>query len=396
MTGRVRPLDGIRVVDLSQNLAGPFCTQILADLGADVIKVEPPGGDPARDWAPPQWGGDGTMFLSVNRGKRSITLDLKRDDARAVLDALVARADIFVESFRRGTAERLGCGPEALRARHPALIYCSVRAYGADGPLADLPGYDALAQAHGGLISVTGQPDAPARVGTSVVDYGTGTWAALAILAALRERDRTGQGNHVVAALYESAISYNAYHLMGYFADGTVPERHGTGFPAIAPYGAFAAADGELMIAGANDALFQKLCRALGLDDVARDPRWQSNQQRVAEKSALRAAIERVTRQLPVATLEARLRAAGVPCAAIRSIDQVASEPQTSAGGLLHATPRDDAPELRGPLPPLRWDGARAAADRPPPHAGQHTREILEELGLTYGIPGEPGEERAS
>ncbi|HEU5207864.1 MAG TPA: CoA transferase [Longimicrobiales bacterium] len=393
MSVRPRPLAGIRVVDLSQNIAGPFCTQILADLGADVVKVEPPGGDPAREWAPPQWGADGTMFLSVNRGKRSITLDLKRDDARAVLDALVARADIFVESFRRGVAERLGCGAEALRERHPALIYGSVRAYGADGPLADLAGYDALAQAHGGLISVTGQPDAPARVGTSVVDYGTGTWAALAILAALRERDQSGQGTHVVAALYETAIGYNAYHLMGYFADGTVPQRHGTGFPAIAPYGAFAAADGELMIAGANDALFQKLCAALDLDSAAREPRWQTNPQRVADEATLRAEIERVTRQLPVATLEARLRTAGVPCAAIRSIDQVADEPQTSAGGLLHATPRDDAPALRGPLPPLRWNGARAAADRPPPHAGEHTQQILEELGFAPNRPGITQEE---
>ena len=291
MTERPAPLAGLRIIDLSQNLAGPFCTQILADLGADVIKVEPPGGDPARDWAPPQWGSDGTMFLSVNRGKRSITLDLKRDDARAVLDALVASADVFVESFRRGVVERLGYGADVLRERHPALIYCSVRAYGADGPLADLPGYDALAQAHGGLISVTGQRDAPARVGTSVVDYGTGTWAALAILAALREGDRTGAGSHVTAALYETAINYNAYHLMGYFADGTVPRRHGTGFPAIAPYGAFRAADGELMIAGANDALFHKLCDALGLQDVARDARWQSNPQRVADEAALRERI---------------------------------------------------------------------------------------------------------
>ncbi|MHB1169783.1 MAG: CaiB/BaiF CoA transferase family protein [Longimicrobiales bacterium] len=393
MSGRPAPLAGLRIIDLSQNLAGPFCTQILADLGADVIKVEPPGGDPARDWAPPQWGRDGTMFLSVNRGKRSITLDLKRDDARAVLDALVASADVFVESFRRGVAERLGCGADVLRARHPALIYCSVRAYGADGPLADLPGYDALAQAHGGLISVTGQPDEAARVGTSVVDYGTGTWAALAVLAALRERDRTGAGSHVTAALYETAINYNAYHLMGYFADGTVPERHGTGFAAIAPYGAFRAADGELMIAGANDALFRKLCDALGLQDVARDARWQSNPQRVADEAALRERIEEVTRTLLIEELEARLRAAGVPCAAIRSIDEVANEPQTSAGGLLHATPRDDAPDLRAPLPPLRWNGARAAADRPPPHRGEHTQQIFEELGFTPDTSGDSQEE---
>ncbi|MGH7445567.1 MAG: CaiB/BaiF CoA transferase family protein, partial [Longimicrobiales bacterium] len=370
-------------VDLAQNLAGPFCTQILADLGADVIKVEPPGGDPARAWTPPQWGTDGTMFLSVNRGKRSITLNLKQARDREVLLALVDRADVMVESFRRGVAERLGCGADAIRARRPTLVYCSVTAYGAAGPLAGLPGYDALAQAHGGLIAVTGQPDAPARIGTSVVDYGTGTWAALAILAALRERETTGTGSHVVAALYETALAYNAYHLMGYLADGTMPGRHGTGFPAIAPYGAFPAADGELMIAAGNDALFDRLCTALGITALAEDPRWQSNPQRVAGEPELRAAIERVTRTLPIAVLEGRLRDAGVPCAPIRTIDQVVAEPQTQLGGILHATPRDDAPALRAPLPPLRWNGARAAADRPPPHAGEHTNQILDELGFT-------------
>lgn len=382
MHERVQPLEGLRVIDLAQNLAGPFCTQILADLGADVVKVEPPGGDPARAWAPPQWGGDGTMFLSVNRGKRSITLDLKQERGRAVLLALVDRADILVESFRRGVMDRLGLDATTLRARRPSLVYCSVTAYGAEGPLADLPGYDALAQAHAGLIAVTGQPDAPARIGTSVVDFGTGAWAALAVLAALRERDRTGKGSHVVAALYETAIAYNAYHLMGFLADGTLPQRHGTGFPAIAPYGAFPAADGELMIAAANDALFQRLCDALGLQALAADPRWATNPLRVAGEAELRAAIEHVTRSLRLAELEAALRRAGVPCAPIRALDEVAREPQTRSGGMLHDTPRDDAPTLCSPLPPLRWNGMRAAADRPPPHPGEHTREVLEELGL--------------
>ena len=382
----MKPLAGLRVVDVAQNLAGPFCAQILADLGADVIKVEPPGGDPARMWAPPAWGADGTMFLSANRGKRSIVLDLKQPRDRDVLYALVDRADVFVESFRRGVPERLGCGAAALRARRPALIYCSITAFGDDGPLAPLPGYDSLAQAYGGLIAVTGSADAPARVGTSVVDYGTGTWAALAVLAALRERDRTGEGTHVVAALYETALGYNAYHLMGYLADGTVPGRHGTGFPAIAPYGAFPAADGELMIAAANDALFQRLCDALGLAALARDARWATNPQRVAGAHTLRAEIERVTRTIPLARLEGMLRAAGVPCAPVRTIDQVATEPQTLESGILHATPRADAPGLTAPLPPLQWDGARAAADRPPPRPGEHTAGILHELGLASNL----------
>jgi crotonobetainyl-CoA:carnitine CoA-transferase CaiB-like acyl-CoA transferase len=385
-----QPLRGLRVVELAQNLAGPFCGQILADLGADVIKVEPPGGDPARAWAPPAWGADGTMFLSVNRGKRSITLDLKDAKACDVLHALVARADIVVESFRAGVAERLGIDAATLRARRPSLIYCSVTAYGADGPLAHLPGYDSLAQAHAGLISVTGQPDAPARVGTSIVDFGTGTWAALGILAALRERDRTGAGSHVVAALYETALGMNAYHLMGYLADGTVPRPHGTGFPSIAPYGSFAAADGELMIAAGNDALFRKLCDVLGLTSLAREARYASNPQRVAADEELSAVIENVTRGMPLAELESKLRAAGVPCAPVRTIDQVLAEPQTQHSGILHRTARADAPDLASPLPPLRWNGSRAAADRPPPHAGEHTTRILQELGMA--LPQEEAE----
>ena len=376
------PLRGIRVIELAQNLAGPFCGQILADLGADVIKVEPPGGDPARAWAPPAWGADGTMFLSVNRGKRSIILDLKQEKERDVLFALVDRADIIVESFRAGVAERLGIDAATLRARRPSLIYCSVTAYGSEGPLAHLPGYDSLAQAHSGLISVTGQPDAPARVGTSSVDFGTGTWAALGVMAALRERDRTGQGSHVVAALYETALGFNAYHLMGFLADGTIPRPHGTGFPSIAPYGSFAAADGELMIAAGNDTLFRRLCDALGLASLAHDARYASNPQRVAADAELTAAIENVTRRMPLAELEETLRAAGVPCAPVRTIDQVVDEPQTKVSGILHQTPRADAPDLASPLPPLRWDGSRAAADRPPPAAGEHTARILQELGL--------------
>lgn len=377
-----KPLSGLHVIDLSQNLAGPFCAQILADLGAAVIKVEPPGGDPARAWAPPAWGADGTMFLSVNRGKRSITLDLKDPKQRDVLLALVARADIIVESFRAGVTERLGIDAATLRGHQPSLVYCSVTAYGSDGPLAHLPGYDSLAQAAAGIISVTGQPDQPARVGTSIVDFGTGTWAALGVLAALRERDRTGEGAHVVAALYETALGMNAYHLMGCLADGTVPTPQGTGFASIAPYGSFAAADGALMIAAGNDALFQKLCDVLGLGAAARSPRFATNPLRVAAEAELTALIEDVTRTLPIAELESRLRAAGVPCAPVRTIDQVLAEPQTQQSGILHGTPRADAPDFASPLPPLRWDGKRAASDRPPPQPGEHTARILQELGL--------------
>ena len=365
-------LAGIRVIDLSQNLAGPYCAQILADLGADVVKVEPPGGDPARAWGPPYVGGDGAMFLSANRGKRSVMLDLKTVAGRARIRQEVAAADVLIESYRPGVAERLGVDAATLRAEWPRLIHCTITAYGTAGPLAGLPGYDSLAQAHGGLISVTGQPGQPARVGTSVVDFGTGMWAALAVTAALRARDQSGQGAHIVTSLYETALAYNAYHLIGYYADGTVPQPHGTGFPAIAPYGGFATASGDILIAAGNDRLFGLLCDALALYDLADDPRFAGNADRVRNEGELRELIEARTRQIALPELEQRLRAAGVPCAAIRSIDEVAAEPQTRASGLMMDIPFGDE-TLTAPGLPFTWDGERPGTSIAPPRLAEST-----------------------
>jgi formyl-CoA transferase/CoA:oxalate CoA-transferase len=374
------------VIDLSQNLAGPCCTQILADLGASVIKVEPPGGDPARAWGPPFCGPDSTLFLSANRNKRSIVLDLKQEWGREVLERLVARADVFVQSLRAGAIERLGFGPDAVRAAHPRLVYCSVTAYGARGPLRDLPGYDPLLQARGGLMSVTGIPGQPVRVGTSVVDMGTGMWAALGILAALRERDRTGTGAHVVASLFDTTLAWTAYHLMGWFAQGVVPEPRGASFPSIAPYGSFPARDGALMIAAANDALFVRLCSALGLDALAQDARFRTNPDRVAHRVALESRIAEATAQLDRSTLELRLREAGVPCAPIQRIDEVAADPHTAATGMI-ALAGQGPPGYRAIGLPLEWDGVRPEPGPPAPAAGQHTAEILAELGYDAGVP---------
>lgn len=379
------PLTGLVVLDLTQNVAGPFCTQILGDLGADVVKVERPGrGDEARAWAPPAWGPEGTVYLALNRNKRSLALDLKAPEARPVLDRLIRRADVLVESFRAGGAAALGVGPETARAANPRLVYCSVTAFGTRGPLRDLPGYDPMMQAYAGIMSLTGYPgQPPTRAGTSIVDMGTGMWAALAVLAALRERDRTGQGGEVTTALFDTAVAWIPYQLMGYLATGHVPERMGSATAMIVPYEAFPTADGSLMIAAPTDVLFRRLCDTLERPDLGADPRFADNPGRVRHRAALVPALQAATREHATATLLERLRAAGVTCAPIQSLDQVAADPQTKASEMLTPTPHPAIPDLYTVALPVRWDGARPAPRRPPPRIGEHTTEILAELGFT-------------
>jgi crotonobetainyl-CoA:carnitine CoA-transferase CaiB-like acyl-CoA transferase len=407
MTEPSLPLLGIRVVDLSQNLAGPYATMILADLGADVIKVEPPGGDPARKWGPPFVDGESPLFLCANRNKRSVVLDLTDDEDRRTLRRLAGLADVFVQAFRAGVIERLGFDEPTVRALRNDVIYASVSAYG-EGPLEHQPGYDPLLQAHAGLFSVTGHPgDAPARVGTSVVDLGTGIWTALGVLAALRTRDRTGEGAHVSTALLDTSLAWMAYHLQGYLATGQVPGPLGTGLGMIAPYQAFETADGRVMIGGGNDAIFHRLCGALELEELGRDPRFATNPDRVAHRVELADALEARTRALSTADLVDRLQGASVPCAPIHDVGEVVRDPQVRATGMLRGAP----PSVRWPLSgwydgpgtspqasesrgapdrgvagyvdvaiPPRWDGARAPVRRPPPAVGEHTEEVLAEL----------------
>lgn len=374
------PLHGVRVVDLSQNLAGPFATQILADLGADVVKVEPPGGDAARQWGPPFVDGQSPLFLCANRNKRSVVLDLAEDRDREALRRLVTGADVFVQAFRSGVIERLGFGRPEVRSLSPRVVYVSVTAFGAEGPRRDAPGYDPLMQAFSGLMSVTGHPgQPPARVGTSVVDLGTGLWTALAVLAALRTRESTGEGSHVTTSLLDTSLAWMAYHLQAFLGAGTVPGPRGSALGMIAPYQAFPASDGHLMIAAGNDASFQRLCAALDLDSLADDPRYATNPDRVAHREALVQAVAGRTRELPLAELEARLREAGVPNAPIQDVGEVARDPQVRASGMV----RDTAPQgLPDVAMPVRWDGRRPGVRRGPPRMGEHTGEVLRELGM--------------
>src|SRR5881296_346621 len=378
-------LDGIVVADFTQNVVGFFCMQILGDMGAEVVKVERPArGDDARAWAPPYWGNESATFLAMNRNKKSLALDLKVDGGLEVLRRLIARADVFVQSLRAGALGELGLDFAGAARINPRLVYCSITAFGARGPLADLPGYDPLMQAYGGLMSVNGHPgQEPARVGTSIVDMGTGMWAALGIVAGLRERDRTGRAVEVTTALFETALTWVSYHAAGFFGDGEIPQPQGSATAMIAPYQAFPTADGYVMIAAVSDALFRRLADALGDPGLGADPRFADNPARVRHREALVAAITARTRPLKTADLLDRLRAAGVPAAPILTVDRVLEEPQTAASGMLVAAPHPRLPDYRAVGLPIRWDRQRPGVRRVPPLLGEHSADVLTWLGYT-------------
>lgn len=376
------PLAGIRVCDVTQNLAGPFCSQILADLGATVFKVEPPGGDLGRAWGPPFWGSDSTLFLSANRAKKSIVLDLKQQDGRDVLSRLATSCDVFVQASRPGVAARLGMDYDSIRALREDVIYLSVSAYGQDGPMSDQPGYDPLMQAYTGMMALTGHADTPpTRVGGSVVDYGTGMWAAIAILAALRTRETTGKGAELETALMDTSLAWVSYHMMGYLATGEAPARAGSSLGAIAPYRAFQTSDGHVMIAAGNDAIFGRLCETLGLGPLLDDPRFSSNRDRVLNRTALDELVEDRTSRLPTSELLDLTRRHAVPASAIQSIPEVVEDAQVAASGMLLPTHHPEVPEYRDVSLPLRVDGVRPRGEGAPPAAGEHSRAVLSELG---------------
>jgi crotonobetainyl-CoA:carnitine CoA-transferase CaiB-like acyl-CoA transferase len=379
------PLAGARVLDVTTSIAGPFCAEILAALGADVIKVErPDGGDDGRTWGPPFWNGESAMFLSVNAGKRSLAISLRDERGRDVMLRLAERSDVFLQSLRPGLAEQLGLGPEAVRGRNPRLVYGSVGAYGRVGPLRHEPGYDALMQAAGGLISMTGEPGhSGVRVGSSLIDTGTGIWAALGITAALFERERTGVGAVVDTSLYETALTYIGYHLVGFLADGTVPTPQGTVFPMVAPYQVFPTRDGELMVAGGNDRLFRALCDVLGVTELASDPRFRTNPDRVRNREELVALLSDRLRQRDSADWQELLTAAGVPAAPVADVEDIVSAEQTRALEMIQPLPHPGIPDLRLAALPVSFDGERAGHRIPPPRVGEQTEEVLRDAGYT-------------
>jgi formyl-CoA transferase/CoA:oxalate CoA-transferase len=315
------PLVGVTVVDVSRVLTGPFCTLLLADLGARVIKVEQPGrGDETRAWGPPFVGGESAYFLSVNRNKESLALDLKHPGASAVVERLLARADVFVENFRPGTAARLKLAYEQLAPRYPRLVYCSISGFGQTGPRRSEPGYDAVVQAEGGLMSVTGPEEGPGyRLGVAIADLAAGLYAAFGIVLALVARERSGHGQLVDVGMLDATVSLLTYQAGIHFAGGH-PHALGNRHPTIAPYDTFPAADGEIVIAVGNDDQWRRLCAAAGLEPLAADPRFATNPDRVRRYAELRPLLEAALRARPREHWLARLREAGVPCGAVRSV----------------------------------------------------------------------------
>ena len=391
------PLAGLVVVDLSRVLAGPYCTMVLADLGARVIKVErPDGGDDARHIGPFVDTADGgrfsAYFASVNRGKESIALDLKEPADRRIFEALLQRADVLVENFRPGVMDRLGYGWPALHARFPRLIHAAVSGFGQTGPFRDRPAYDMVVQAMGGIMSVTGTPGGPpVRVGTSIGDITAGLFAVIGILAALRRREETGRGAQVDIAMLDGQLAILENAIARYAATGRDPEPLGARHPSITPFAAFRAADGHLVIAAGNDALFARLCEVLGRRELATDPRFRTNADRTEHAQALTALIEGALASAPAADWLARLEAAGIPCAPIQKVSEAVHHPQTVARGMIGTAPLPGGGSLMMAANPVRIREEReeetegAPGLPPPPALDEHRAAILAWLGIEEG-----------
>jgi crotonobetainyl-CoA:carnitine CoA-transferase CaiB-like acyl-CoA transferase len=373
------PLAGVRVIDLSRVLAGPYATMTLADLGADVVKVEHPrGGDETRSWGPPFAGGESAYFLSVNRGKRSVALDLKAPEGRELALELCARADVVIENFRSGGAARLGLDYAAVRARRPDVVYCTITGFGPREPQAR-PGYDFTVQAESGLMSITGDPERePTKVGVAVVDVLTGLNAAVAILAALHRRSRTGEGELIEVALLDSALAALVNVAAGALVTGEEAKRYGNAHPSIVPYQPFRTADGSLAVAAANDGLYQRLCAAIERPDLAEDQRYVTNNLRVRNRDSLVAELETVFAERPTGEWLRILLDAGVPAGEIRGVLAAIQAAGSATTDVRHPT----AGTLPVVKPPFSLEQASLQPPLPPPLLGQHTAEVLAELGV--------------
>jgi len=370
------PLQGITVLDLTRVLSGPYCTMLLADLGARVIKIEHPRkGDDTRGWGPPFQSGESSYFMSINRNKESVTLDFKQPEGRAVLERLIAGADVLVENFRPGTLTKLGLDYASIQAAHPRLIYCSISGYGHTGPRRREAGYDAVMQGEGGLMSITGGGDGPPyRLGVAIADIVSGMFAAQGITAALFAREHTGRGQGVDIAMLDSVAALLSYQAGIYFATGTPPGRLGNRHPTIVPYETFTASDGEFVLAVGNDDQWRRFCAVAG---VTEDERFATNRQRVLAYDELRPLVARQLGAHPRAYWLERLTAAGVPCGSVRDLHELFSDPQVAARAMIAELQHPAVGPMRVLGTPLKLSDTAASIRTPPPTLGQHTADVL-------------------
>ena len=376
------PLSGIRVLDLSRVLAGPFCSMLLADLGAEIIKVEMPGrGDDTRAY-PPNINGVSSYFLSINRGKKSITLDLKDKQAREALYRIAKKCDVVLENFRPGVTKRLGVDYDTLKEHNPRLVYCSISSFGQTGPYAQWPGYDLIIQGMGGLMGVTGEEGKPpVRIGVAMTDIGTGMYATIGILSALFSRLITGKGQYVDVSMMDGSISWMTYAAGNYFATGKNPERLGSAHPSIVPYQAFTAGDGKhLLIAAGNDRLFQMLCDGMNLGDLKQDERFKGNEDRVKNRVELISLLEQEFLGKERDEWLTILKEIGFPCAPVYSIDEIFRDPQVLHREMLMEMEHPKAGTIKQIGPVLKFSESQSNFSLPPPLLGEHTEEILRDL----------------
>ena len=380
----VAALDKIKVVDLTRTLAGPFCTMLMGDMGAEVVKIEEPtGGDETRKWTP-FVNGESTQFLTFNRNKRSLAVNLKEPEGLKIVKDLASDADVMIESFRAGTLDRLGLGYEDIKKTNPGVVYCSISGYGRTGPMADMPGYDLLIQAYSGLMSLTGDPDgSPLRIGSSLVDLFTGMMAYGTILTALRQRDQTGKGQWVESALLDGQVAALSYHATGFMGTGVEPGRMGSGHPSLVPYQSFNSSNGQFIIGCANQGLWERMCTAIGQDGMLKDPRYTTNTDRVDHRAECVGELNAVFATDTTDHWVDLIVDAGVPCGPINTVAEVVSNPQVLARNMIAEVDHPKVPNLRFPNSPLKLTDSPATIRRVPPLLGQHNEEILGEAGYS-------------
>lgn len=381
MQANPKPLSDITVLDLSRVLAGPYCSMMLGDLGADVIKVERPQvGDDTRRWGPPEAGGEAAYYLCVNRNKRSLTVNLKHPEGQALIRKLARQSDIVIENYMVGTLDRLGLGYQDLRKENPGIIYCSITGFGQEGPYKDQPGYDFMIQGMGGVMSFTGDPEGPPmKVGVAIVDITTGMFACSAILAALRHREKTGQGQYIDMALLDSVVAWLANVGSNYLVSGELPKRYGNAHPNIVPYQPFLTRDDTyIALAVGNDQQWQKFCQLAGLEDLAHDPRFATNPERVKNRDTLIPLVAQAMRARPAQEWLTELGKLRIPCGPINTFDKVFSDPQLLFRGMLAEVPHPTAGTVKMVASPMKLSQTPCDIDRHPPLLGEHTEEILQ------------------